>query len=295
MGGTAMKIRRLWRDIPVWGLVLPSLFLFIVFSWQPLVSGIYLSFFKTKGYRAERFVGLQNYAEVIRNSEFQQTLANTFSYVVWSLIIGFVLPILIAIIVNEMAHFKSFFKFSVYFPVIVPGIAAAMMWMFMFEPGAGGMLNLLLGKLGLGPYPWLQNPNWSIPLIIVTMTWKSFGGGVILYLASLQGVNRELYEAASLDGAGIMQRIRKVTIPQISNIIGIMFILQIISVFQVMYEPLTMTEGGPSNSSMSLMLQSYFYAFRYFDAGKSMAVGSITFIILLALTFVYFRVNRRAE
>jgi len=291
-----MKItRRVWRDIPVWGLVLPSLFLFIVFSWQPLVSGIYLSFFQTKGYSPERFIGLQNYVEVIQNSEFQQTLVNTFTYVFWSLIIGFLLPIIIAIIVNEMVHFKSFFKFSVYFPVIVPGIAAAMMWMFMFEPGAGGLLNLLLGKLGLGPYPWLQNPQWSIPLIVVTMTWKSFGGGVILYLASLQGVNRELYEAASLDGAGIGQRLKRVTIPQISNIIGIMFILQIIAVFQVMYEPLTMTEGGPSNSSMSLMLQSYFYAFRYFNAGKSMAIGSITFIILLVLTFIYFRVNRRAE
>ncbi|MDG0809095.1 carbohydrate ABC transporter permease [Cohnella rhizosphaerae] len=287
--------RRIWREIPVWGLVLPSLFLFIVFSWQPLISGLYLSFFKTKGYRAEQYVGIRNYVEVIQNSEFQQTLINTFSYVVWSLTIGFALPIVIAIIVNELVHFKSFFKFSIYFPVIVPGIAAAMMWMFMFEPGDGGLLNMLFGKIGLGPYPWLQDPGWSIPLIVVTMTWKSFGGSVILYLASLQGVNRELYEAAALDGAGVAQRVRNVTIPQISSIIGIMFILQIIGVFQVMYEPLTMTEGGPSNSSMSLMLQSYFYAFRYFDAGKSMAIGSMTFMILLVLTFVYFRVNRRSD
>ncbi|MFD0714496.1 carbohydrate ABC transporter permease [Paenibacillus sp. GCM10027626] len=287
--------RRLWRDIPVWGLVMPSLFLFIVFSWQPLVSGLYLSFFKTKGYSAERFVGWQNYIEVLQNSEFRQTLLNTFLYVGWSLVIGFLLPIFIAIVINEMSHLKSWFKFAVYFPVIVPGIAAAMMWMFIFDPGEGGLLNLLLNRIGLGPLSWLQNPHMSIPLIVITMTWKSFGGSVILYLASLQGVNRELYEAASLDGAGIRQRLWNITIPQISSIIGIMFILQIISVFQVMYEPLTMTEGGPSNSSMSLMLQSYFYAFRYFDAGKSMTVGSMTFVVLLALTFVYYKINRRAE
>src|SRR5690348_7849988 len=126
-GGMIMRLtRRLWRDIPVWGLVMPSLFLFIVFSWQPLVSGIYLSFFKTKGYSAERFVGWQNYIEVLQNSEFRQTLLNTFLYVGWSLVIGFLLPIFIAIVINEMAHLKSWFKFAVYFPVIVPGIAAAM-------------------------------------------------------------------------------------------------------------------------------------------------------------------------
>ncbi|WP_338026367.1 sugar ABC transporter permease [Cohnella algarum] len=120
-------------------------------------------------------------------------------------------------------------------------------------------------------------------------------GTVILYLASLQGVNHELYEASAIDGAGIRKRLRHITIPQISHIIGIMFILQIIGVFQVLYEPLTMTEGGPNNASMSLMLTSYHYAFRYFEAGRSLAVGVITFVILAALTAVYFRINKRSN
>lgn len=127
------------------------------------------------------------------------------------------------------------------------------------------------------------------------MTWRGFGSTAIIYLASLQGVNNELYEAATLDGAGVLGRVRYITFPQISNIIGLMFIMQIIGVFQIMYEPLTMTDGGPNNASMSLMLQGYFYGFRYFEAGRSMAVSTITFFILVMLTAVYFKVNKDRE
>ncbi|UUZ93623.1 sugar ABC transporter permease [Paenibacillus sp. P25] len=299
---TTVKARsgsRVWgrslRDIPSWSLIAPSLLFFIVFHWRPLVSGVILSFFETKGYNAVRFNGLQNYIDVVSNSVFQQTVINTFMYVFWSLVLGFSVPIVVAIMINEMRHWRPFFKFAVYFPGMVPGIAGAPLWMFMFDPGPGGLLNMLLDKLGMPPSEWLQNSALTIPLIILTLTWRAFGGTVILYLASLQGVNHELYEAATLDGAGIWKRIRHITIPQISPIIGILLILQIIGVFQLLYEPLTMTEGGPNNASMSLMLQSYHYAFRYFEAGRSLAVGVITFIILAVMTVIYFRLSKRSE
>lgn len=291
---TALK-KWLVRDFPSWLLIVPSLIFFIVFHWQPLISGLVLSFFETQGYDAVRYIGLQNYIDVVTNSVFQQTLANTFMYVIWSLIIGFMVPIVVAIMINEMIHWQSFFKFAVYFPGMVPGVAAALLWVFMFDPGPGGLLNMLLDAVGLPPSQWLQNSALTIPLIIMTMTWRGFGGTVILYLASLQGVNHELYEAAAIDGAGIWQRVRHVTIPQISHIIGILLILQMIGVFQVLYEPLTMTEGGPNNASMSLMLMSYHYAFRYFEAGRSLAVGVITFIILAVLTAVYFWAGRKSN
>ncbi|PYI55958.1 carbohydrate ABC transporter permease [Paenibacillus flagellatus] len=291
----ASRKRRLLQDVPSWLLIVPSLLFFIVFHWQPLVTGFLLSFFETKGYNAVRFNGLQNYIDVMSNSVFQQTLVNTFLYVIWSLAIGFLVPIVVAVMINEMMHGQSFFKFAVYFPGMVPGVAGALLWMFMFDPGPGGLLNMMLGKLGLPMSQWLQNSDLTIPLIILTMTWRSFGGTVILYLASLQGVNNELYEAAALDGAGIWKRIRHITIPQISHIIGILLILQMIGVFQVLYEPLTMTEGGPNNASMSLMLTSYHYAFRYFEAGRSLAVGVITFIILAVMTAIYFRINKKSN
>ncbi|KIL38664.1 ABC transporter [Gordoniibacillus kamchatkensis] len=283
------------RDFPSWLLIVPSLLLFIVFHWQPLISGFVLSFFQTKGYNAVKFIGLQNYIDVVSNSVFQQTVVNTFLYVAWSLVIGFTVPIAVAVMINEMRRMQSFFKFAVYFPGMVPGIAGALLWTFMFDPGPGGLLNMLLAKLGLPMSEWLQNSSLTIPLIILTMTWRGFGGTAILYMASLQGVNHELYEAAAIDGAGIRQRIRHITIPQISSIIGILLILQIIGVFQVLYEPLTMTEGGPNNASMSLMLMSYHYAFRYFEAGRSLAVGVITFVLLAVMTALYFRLNRKSN
>jgi multiple sugar transport system permease protein len=286
-------VKLLIRELPSWLLIVPSIVFFIVFSWQPLLSGLILSFQKTKGYDAVGFAGLQNYRDVISNSIFIRIFYNTLEYVGWSVVIGFAVPIFVAIIINEMAHLRSFFKFSVYFPTMVPGIAAALLWMFLFDPGQGGLLNMLLHKLGLPISQWLQNPHLSVLLIIVTMTWRGFGGSVILYLASLQGVNSELYEAASIDGATVSRRLWHITLPQIAPIISIMLVLQIIGVFQVLYEPLTMTEGGPNNASMSLMLQSYFYAFRYFEAGRSLAIGVITFVILMVFTLVYFKLNRK--
>lgn len=261
---------------------------------MPLISGIVLSFFKTKGYDAVKFVGLQNFIDVIQDSEFKSTLFNTVSYTTWSLVIGFLVPIVVAIILNEMVNCKAFFKFSVYFPTMVPGIACALLWYFMFDPGKGGLLNSILIQLGLPQSQWLQNPQLTIPLIVLTMTWKGFGGTSLIYLASLQGINQELYEASIIDGSNLIQRIRYITIPQIANIILLMLIMQIIGVFQVMAEPLTMTDGGPSNASTSLMLQSYFYAFRYFRADKSMALGVITFVMLALLTVIYQMFSKKA-
>lgn len=283
------------KDILAWIMLLPSIVLFVVFVWQPLFSGVFLSFFETKGYEAVKFIGFGNFVDVIQDTVFLKALRNCFSYTIWSLMIGFLTPIVIAIIINEMVHLKSLFRFSVYFPSMVPGVATALMWYFMFDPGPGGLLNTIFDSIGLPQLQWLQNPSLTIPLIIITLTWRAFGGTVIIYIASLQGINQELYEAATLDGAGLWSRIKSITIPSISNIIGLMFIMQIISVFQIMADPLIMTEGGPDNASTSLMLQSYFYGFRYFQAGKSMAVGTITFVILMLLTAIYFKINKEKE
>ncbi|MDQ0091327.1 multiple sugar transport system permease protein [Paenibacillus anaericanus] len=286
-------LRKSLRDWSSWILILPTLFAFFFFSWQPLVKGIVLSFFKTEGYKAVSFIGLQNYVDVIQNSAFQQTLLNSFMYVFWSLAIGFAVPIIVAVLINELRHGKSFFRFAIFFPCMVPGIAASMLWMFLFEPGKGGVLNILLDAVGLPVQQWLQNPKMTIMLVICTITWRNFGGTVLLYLASLQSINSDLYEAASLDGANVWRRFWNITLPQISGMIGLMLILQVSGVFQIFNEPLVMTEGGPTNASMTLMLQSYYYAFRSFQAGHSMALGVITFLILMVLTVVYFKMDKK--
>ena len=279
--------RLLRRNIGAWLLLIPCIICFFVTNWQPLVSGLILAFYRTVGYDAVQFIGFDNFRTVITNSEFMAALINTFFYTFWSFVIGFFLPIVVALMLNEIIHVNAFFKFSLYFPSMMPSIAASMLWYFMYYPGSGGILNVLLSSLHLPMSQWLQNPHLTIPLIVCTMTWKSFGGTMLIYLASLQGINRELYEAASLDGASYLQKQIHITLPSIANIVMLMMVMQIIGVFQVMGEPMVMTEGGPNNASLSLSLLSYYYGFRYFQAGRSMAVGAITFVILSVLTVVY--------
>ena len=154
---------------------------------------------------------------------------------------------------------------------------------------------MLLYKFGIDPMIWLNNKNIVIPLILVSMTWNSFGRTMIMYLSTLQSVNQELYEASRLDGAGIFGRIRYVLFPHMRGIILLMLVNQIIGVFNITEQPLTMTGGGPNGASMSLGLTNYFYAFKYSQYGKSLALGVVIFLILSVLTFMYFRLDKRVN
>jgi len=281
------------RDLAIWILAVPTLALFVIFNWQPLVENVVDSFYYLQGFNPVHFVGLANYRSVLSNSVFVQTLQNTFIYVMWSLIIGFPLPLLSAIVINEMRRAQGIMKFAVYLPAMVPSIVTALMWGLLYQPGGAGMLNRLLNVFGLAPSVWLENSHLTILLIIVATTWGGFGTTTLLYLASLQGVNPELYDAASIDGAGIWKKLQNITIPQIMPIVIILLILQIIGVFQILIQPLAMTSGGPNNASMSMLLLSYYYAFKFFIPADSMAIGVITFVILIGFSFLYFRLQRR--
>ncbi len=283
------------KDIGSWILLVPTVIMFFITLWQPLVSGVALSFFETKGYDAVRFIGLQNYRDILTNSEFAASLINTFSYTFWSLAIGYLLPVVIAIMLNEMLHMKGIFRLMFYFPAMLPGMATSLMWYFILDPGEGGVLNMFLQSIGLPMSQWLQDPKLTIPLIVMTMTWRGFGGSMLIYLASLQGINKNLYEAASIDGAGFFKKVWYIQVPHMKNLLALMLIRQIIGVFQVMQEPLAMTSGGPNNASMSLMLSSYYYGFRYFEAGRSMAVGTVTFLILAVFTVIYQLTTRKKD
>lgn len=281
------------RNISGWILMCVPLMLFVMLVWRPLVMGISYSFFKLRGFTPTEFVGLQNFIDVITDTNFLQTLGNTVKYVAWSLVIGLPLPFVATVMLNEMIHGKNFFRFTMYIPVIVPVIATSLIWKMIYMGGSGGLLNIAISFFGLDPVDWLSNKNMVIPLIIVSMTWHGFGGTVIMYLATMQSINQELYEAARLDGARIWNCIRHVMMPHMSGTILLLAIKQIISVFSVTEQPLVMTGGGPNGASMSLGLTNYFYAFKYGQFEKSMALGVISFMIMLILTFIYFRVDKK--
>lgn len=288
-------LRAFLGDVRAWVLFLPTALILYFFMIRPIATGFWYSFHEMQGFTVKEFIGLDNYQTVLSDTQFPKVLMNTISYVIWSFIIGFIPPIAIAVMMNEMVHFKGWFKFSTYFPCIVPMVAATMLWYYMYMPDGSGLLNAILYKFGISPQGWLQNSALTIPLIIIMSTWKGFGATLILYLAALQGVNQELYEAALIDGAGFLRRIFFVTLPQIMGIVLLNAVRQVISVFQIMVEPMTMTGGGPNGASTSIALWAYRTAFIEFNAGTSLAIGAITFLILVILTIFYFFAERKID
>lgn len=295
---TVAQLKRRQRfktNLAAWVLLLPVIIVLYLMIWRPVVMGGVWSFFKMKGYTPVEFVGLRNYIEVVKDTQFLPTVWNSVVYVFWSLIVGYLPPMLIAVLLNEMVHFKSGFKITIYLPAIIPGVAAMVLWKFIYAPDTTGLLNMILAKFGISPYGWLNDETFTILYVIIYMTWSSFGGAMILYLATLQGVQTELYEAATIDGAGIFARFRYVTLPQISGVLLLNLVSQIKSVFQVFQEPMVLTQGGPNNASLSVGFQLYKYGFVSGRAGHAMALGLIVFLILITVTAFYFYLQKKVE
>ena len=276
-------------------MLLPVVLCIALIKWYPVINGIARSFFATRGYEITEFVGLQNYKDVLSDTLFISTLKNTVMYVFWSLVIGFVPPILVAVLLNEIRFFKKGFRVITYIPYLAPMVVTSLIFTYLYMPGESGFLNMILSFIGIPPQEWLQNPSMTIPLIIVAMTFTGTPGSVVVYLAALQNVPNELYEAAIIDGASIWQRFKKITMPSISSTMLLLTARQIIGVFQVMQEPLMMTGGGPNNASMSINLTAYNYAFTYMKVSRSLALGTCAFIFLIILSVIYFKLKKKME
>jgi len=278
-----------------WLLLLPVVLCIVLVKWHPIISGIVRSFYSTTGYEVNEFVGWENYKNVLSDTLFLSTLKNTVMYVFWSLIIGFIPPLLIAVLLNEVRFFKRGFRVITYIPCLAPMVVTSLIFTHLYMPGESGFLNMLMSVVGIPPSEWLQDPSMTIPLIIVAMTFSGTPTSVVVYLAALQNVPNELYEASIIDGATIWQRFRKVTLPTIFSTMLLLTVRQIIGVFQVMEQPLMMTGGGPNNASMSINLTAYNYAFTYMKVSRSLALGTCAFIFLIILSIIYFKIKKKVE
>lgn len=283
------------KNISAWCILLPSVILMCYIVWRPIFISLYYSLFKMQGYNLVEFVGLKNYVDVLTDSLFLKTLWNTVKYVLLSAVIGFPLPIILAVMLNEIVHMKGFFKISLYIPAIIPGIAVSMIWYYMYFPDPSGFLNMVRSFFGLEPAAWLQDGRYTILYIVISMTWQGMGGTMIMYLAGLSGINQDLYEASKIDGAGFFRKIWHVTIPQMRSIFILMAARQVISVFQVMEQPLAMTGGGPDNESITLALQTYQYAFDQFQMSKALSLSTVTFLLLMVFTIGYFWLEKKLD
>lgn len=279
------------RSVRLWLFAIPALLALLIYQWEPLLATIVESFYSFKGLSPASFIGLQNYRRMFANPAFGQTFINTVEYVGWSLAIGFLVPVIMAIAISEIPRGRGIFRACVYLPALVPSVVTSLMWEDVFSAQKSGLANQLLSRIGLPTSSFLLDPHLATLLIVVTLTWNGFGATTILYLAGLSGVDRGLYEAAVVDGAGFWRRTWHVTLPQLRGLMELFFILQIIGVFQVFIQPLIMTNGGPNHASESLVLLNYITAFRYFEPGQADVVGVFTFVALLGVTVFYLRSN----
>lgn len=284
---------RRWRST-LWGLAFlaPALLLFGYFSWLPIIRSALLAFEQTNLVEPARWVGAENFRHLFADPVLPIAVRNTVWYTALSLAIGFPLPLVLAVFISELRRLGGLFRVLVYLPVVVPPVVSVLLWKLFYEPDTG-LINHLVGLVGLGPYPWLQDRHWAMPSLVLEATWAGAGTTVLIYIAALAGVSIELYEAAEIDGAGILRRLWHVLLPQLRGVLLLMLLLQIIGAFQVFTEPYVMTDGGPANATVTVLLLIYRYAFVTLDYGKAAALSVLLAVVLAVLSATYLRLTRR--
>ncbi|MFP4178390.1 MAG: ABC transporter permease subunit, partial [Acholeplasmataceae bacterium] len=281
------------KSLVAWAVALPSLALFVFFIWGPLVQNVIYSFASTRNFEIIGFNGLDNYANVFADARFTQALSNTLLYVLYSLLIGFIIPIILALLISEVIRTKSLFKVGFYIPNIVPAVAVILMWKIMMDANDYGFFNVILARLGLPTSEWIANDRLSIPLIVLTLTWKSAGATMLIYLATVQSIDNTLYEAARVKGLSVWKRLRYITIPALLPNVKLLLIIQIIAIFQIFYEPMIfMGQTNDSANTLGLLIYKLIYTTQ--DTGQAAALGVITMVILLGFTYVYLYFDRKA-
>jgi multiple sugar transport system permease protein len=276
--------------------LLPLLLVFGVFSWYPIVRSVLMSFQTTNLVSAPVFVGWHNFAAVFNDPLLGVAVRNTLWFAVLALIFGYPVPLVAAVLMSEVRRAKGLFSVLAYLPVVVPPVVAVLLWQFFYSGGATGVFNTVLGWVRIPPQPWIESATTAMPSLVLQATWSAAGGTVIIYLAALTAVPAELYDAAEVDGAGIWRKIWHVTVPSLRALLFVTFILQIIGTAQVFLQPYLFTDGGPDNSTLTILLLIYNYAFGNSvggNYGEATALSIMLAAALAILSFIYFRATNR--
>jgi multiple sugar transport system permease protein len=210
-------------------------------------------------------------------------------------VFGYPIPLIAAVLMSELRRGRGIYSAFAYLPVVIPPVVAVLLWKTFYDAGSTGVFNTVLGWVHLGPYPWLQSPDWAMPSLVLEATWANAGATMIIYLAALTSVNPELYEAAAVDGATIWRKVWHVTLPQLRGVLLVTMILQIIATAQVFLEPYLFTSGGPANSTLTVLLLIYNYAFGNSlggDYGKATALSLMLAVFLAVFSWIYLRATR---
>jgi multiple sugar transport system permease protein len=284
----------------LWNLIfmLPLLVIFGIFSWGPIVESFIISFQHTN-FIVTTWADpwYANFQFVFKDPTFPLAVRNTAYFAGLALILGYPVPLVLAVIMSEVRRAKGLFSVLAYLPVVILPVVSVMLWKTeFFDASATGVFNTILSWVGIPPQPWIQSPTTAMPSLVLEATWAAAGGTIIIYLAAITNVAPELYDAAEVDGAGIWQKLWHVTLPQLRGILLITFILQIIGTAQIFLEPYLFTGGGPVQSTTTIMILIFQYAFQSTDGGSNLGAATALSLMLAAFlavfSAIYFRVTR---
>jgi multiple sugar transport system permease protein len=276
-----------------WGyfFVMPSLLAFLIFSLYPMLDSITLSFQRLRLTERE-WVGLMNYERLVSEPAFLKILTNTFLYALAIVPAGVLLSLTMATLIFRLpAAMQTFFKSAFYLPVVTSGVVLSVVWLYLYDP-AFGLLNYLLGLIGIEPVLWLADPRFSLLSIVIMYHASHWGGSIILLTASMGGIPKELYEAASIEGASIYRQVVSITVPLLKPALTYVSILGTIASLQIFTEIFVMTRGGPNYATTNLVFSIYEYGFIRFDFGRASAVAIILLVITVTLAIMQFRALR---
>lgn len=288
------------RHLAGWMFAGPALLLILVFFIGPVVAGLALSFtdfdlYSLADLRNLRFAGLANYGYVLTLPLFWKSLLNTLYFVVIGVPLSVGMSLLCAVLLQSpLAYFRGFFRTALFSPVVTTIVAVAVIWRYLLQPRYG-LVNAALGQIGIAPIDWLGDPRWSMPAIILFAMWKNFGANMIIFVAALQTVPLDVYEAARIDGASRLRQFRDITLPLLGPTLLMVSMLTVAGYFQLFAEPYVMTQGGPLQSTVSVLYMMYEEGFRWWNLGKASAVAFVLFVLMVGVTQVLLRLGRRHE
>lgn len=283
-----------------WVFAAPALIVIGVFFGLPVLSALALSLTDFDLYALAdphnlRFVGLHNYLDLLRTPMFWKSLGNTAYFVVLGVPLSIALSLGAAMLINApVARFKALFRTALFAPVVTTLVAVAVIWRYLFHTRYG-LVNWALGQVGVNPVDWLGDPHWAMPTIILFAVWKNFGYNMVIFLAGLQAIPRDLYEAARIDGASRWKQFLHITLPMLGPVLLVVGVITVSGYFQLFAEPYVMTRGDPLQSTVSVLYFMFEEGFKWWRLGRASAVAFLLFLIILAVTTVMLRLGRRKD
>lgn len=281
-----------------WGMSAPALTAIVIFFVIPALASLVLSFTDFDIYALAdlsnlRFVGFQNYERLVENPLFWKAMGNTLWFVVLGVPFVVGLSLFAAMLVNSRwLKWRPVWRVALFAPYVTTLVATAVVWRYLLHTRYG-LVNYLLSLFGIAPVDWLGDPHASLPAILIFVGWKTFGYNMIIFLAALQTVPRELEEAARIDGAGWWTRLRHVTLPAIAPTVLLVSVLTVAAMFQLFAEPYVMTQGGPAQSTVTILYFMYEEGFKWWNLGSGAAVAFLLFLCILAVTLVQLKLAKR--